>query len=146
MGWVSLRRTGREHPVIRVEDWPYEIEQPVGPFVADWGRRVDALAELGDAGLLAARLVRADDVVQETYGVPGAADPERIVLRRQRGVRRARPVDTAEAALVGACDGELRVGQVLDALAVLLDADPAALRVDMLPMVRELVADGWLAP
>jgi hypothetical protein len=112
--------------------------------VASWGHRVDALAALDDAGLLEARLVRADDVVQETYGAPGATDPERIVLRRQRGVRRARPVDTVLAALVGACDGELTVGQVLDALAALLDADAGVLRADTIPVVRELIGEGWL--
>ena len=146
LGWLSLRRSDRAEPVVRIEDWPYEIEQPVGPHVAAWGRRVDELAGLTDDALLATRLVRADDVVQETYGMPGAEDPERIVLRRQRGVRRARPVDTVEAALVGACDGELMLGQVLDALASLLDADAAELRAGRLPVVRDLVAEGWLSP
>jgi hypothetical protein len=36
------------------------------------------------------------------------------------------------------------VGQILDALATLLDADPTALRRDHLAAVRELVADGFL--
>ena len=54
--------------------------------------------------------------------------PSTIVLRRQRGFRRARQVDTVEAALVGACDGDLTVGQILDALAQLLDREPAELR------------------
>lgn len=144
LGWLSVRRTGRADPVVRIEDWPYEIVQPVGPEVTAWGRRADALARLDDAGLLGARLLRAADVVQETYGLPGAEDPERIVLRRGAGVRRARPVDTVDAALVGACDGELTVGQVLDALASLLDADPGGLRAERLPVVRDLVAEGWL--
>jgi len=146
LGWLSLHRTGRAEPVVRVEDWPYAIEQPVGAEVASWGRRVGVLQGLSADDLLGARLVRAAEVVQETYGEPGSADPERIVLRRGRGVLRARPVDTAEAALVGACDGELTVAQVLDALAVLLDLDPAALRSATLPAVRDLVEEGWLIP
>jgi hypothetical protein len=141
---LSLRRTGRTEPVVRVEDWPYDIEQPLGPHIAAWGHSIDSSAALDDVGLLAARPVRADDVVQETYGTPGAADAQRIVLRRQRGVRRARPVDTVEAALVGACDGELSVGQALDALASLLDADAGRLRATTLPTVRDLLAEGWL--
>ena len=44
-----------------------------------------------------------------------AEDPATIVLRQQTGMRRARQVDTVEAALVGACDGELPVGAILDA-------------------------------
>ena len=52
------------------------------------------------------RLVVPEGVRQETVGGPGAADPETIVLRQQRGLRRARRADTIEAALVGACDGD----------------------------------------
>jgi hypothetical protein len=144
MGWLSLRRTERDEPVVVIEDFPYEIEQPLGVHVRGWGRRVGLLASADDDVLLSARPVRADDVVQETYGPPGAADPERIVLRRQRGVRRARSVDTVVAALVGACDGELTTGQIVDALAALLDAEAAVLRADTLPVLRELVAEGWL--
>jgi hypothetical protein len=130
--------------VVLIEHFPYEIEQPLGAHVQGWGRRVDVLASSDDDVLLSARPVRADDVVQETYGPPGAADPERIVLRRQRGVRRARSVDTVMAAMVGACDGELTIGQIVDALAALLDAEAATLRADTLPVLRELVAEGWL--
>ena len=68
------------------------------------------------------------------------------MLRQQRGLRRARQVDTVEAGLVGACDGDLTAGQILDALATLLDAEPPAAREAYLPMVRELVAEGFLAP
>ena len=45
------------------------------------------------------------------------------MLRQQRGMRRARQADTVEAGLVGACDGDLTVGQILDALASLLGED-----------------------
>ena len=66
------------------------------------------------------------------------------MLRQQRGMRRSRQVDTVEAALVGACDGDLTVGQILDALANLLDQDPAVLRRERVAAVRELVLDGYL--
>jgi len=144
MGWLSLRRTDRDHPAVRIEAFPYEIEQPLGPHVLDWGRRMDVLAASDDDALLHLRPVSADDVVQETYGRPGAPHPERIVLRRHRGLRRARTVDTVGAALVGACDGELTVGQILDALATLLHDEATALRASTLPLVRELLAEGWL--
>jgi hypothetical protein len=45
---------------------------------------------------------------------------------------------------VGACDGDLTVGQILDALAQLLDREPAGLHATYLPVVRELVAEGFL--
>jgi hypothetical protein len=61
-------------------------------------------------------------------------------------MRRARRVDTVEAGLVGACDGDLTVRQILDALADLLGHDPGTLRRDGVAAVRELVADGFLTP
>jgi methylase of polypeptide subunit release factors len=143
-GWVNLRRVDREHPVLRLEDWPYDVEQPLGPEVASWGRRTDWLEQHPD--LLHARLRVAPDVVQETLGPPGEEHPERIVLRRHRGMRRARQVDTVEAGLVGACDGDLTVGQILDALASLLGRDAAGLRAEYAGRVRELVEDGLVRP
>ena len=146
-GWLHLRRTehlGRS-PVVHLEEWPYEVEQPLGREVADRARRTDFLAADDDA-LLASRLQVRVDVRQETVGEVGAADPETIVLRQQRGMRRARQADTVEAGLVGACDGDLTVGQILDALASLLGEDAGALRRDRAAAVRELVADGFLTP
>jgi hypothetical protein len=145
-GWLNIRRTDRVDPVLRLEDWPYEVEQPVGAEIAAWGARCDALAVADDSALLAERLVVRPDVRQETFGAPGEEDPEQIVLRQQTGLRRARQVDTVEAGLVGACDGELGVGQILGALGTLLGRDRAELHASYLPKVRELLAEGFLLP
>ncbi len=135
-GWVNLRRGGSVHELL---DWPHAVEQPIAPAVAEWAG--DRSAHVGAE----TRLVLRPDVLQETQGQPGAEHPETIVLRRQRGLRRARPVDTVEAALAGACDGELTVGQILDALAQLLDRGAAEIHASYLPGVRRLVAEGYLA-
>ena len=124
-----------------LEDWPYDVEQPIGPAIARLGAPRDRAAPVGEHDRLTSSRV---DVVQETIGAPGAEDPETIVLRQQRGLRRARQVDTVEAALVGACDGELTVGQILDALAELARRGPGELRAAYLPVVRELVVEGFL--
>jgi hypothetical protein len=145
-GWINLRKVadGRA-PAIRLEEWPYDVEQPVAPALGAWGDAVETLAGLrDDDALLAARLVARPDVQQETLGAPGAEDPHTVVLRQQRGLRRARKADTVEAALVGACDGELSVGQILDALAQLLESDAADTRAAYLPAVRELAEEGFL--
>ncbi len=139
-GWINLRRTERERPVVRIEEWPYEVEQPLGPTVGAWAASVDLLAGLSDEQVLGRPWTARPDVRQETVGAPGAEDPEVIVLRQQRGLRRARQVDTAEAALVGASDGDLTPAQILDAVASLTGA-PADLGADT---VRSLVADGFL--
>ncbi len=66
------------------------------------------------------------------------------MLRQQRGFRRARTADTLEAAFLGACDGDLTVGRLLAALAALLERDAAELRTTYVPVVRELVEEGFL--
>lgn len=142
MGWLLLTRAGREDPWLRIEDWPYAVEQPIAPAFAaepDWitaSRRPE-----GD--VLSAAWALAADVIEETTGEPGAADPRHIVLRQQRGFRRAVEADTGLAAVLGACDGELPLGVVIDAVAGLLEVEAAVLRTDLLPRLRTLIADGW---
>lgn len=144
-GWIMLRAAPRGDPSIRIEDWPHPVEQPLGPAVAAHFDRITALGALTrDDELLAARLRLADDVVQEQVGPPGAEDPSHVVLRQQRGIRRAVEVGTAEAALVGACDGSLALGALIEAVAEVLAVDLQTLRSDMVPRVRQFVADGYL--
>ena len=139
-GWVNLRRRADARPADRTGSSTGRTRSSSRsrPAIAAWGAAVDV--EVGPDSLL----VRRDDVQQETVGAPGAEDPATVVLRQQRGLMRARRADTVEAALVGACDGDLTLGQILDALAQLLDRDPGELRADYLPVVRELVEEGFL--
>jgi hypothetical protein len=139
-GWVNLRKGApRRRSARELLDWPHPVEQPIAAAVVEWAEdRADRVDE-------DVRLVLRPDVVQEMHGQPGAEDPEMIVLRRQRGLRRATQVDTVASALSGACDGELTIGQILDALAQLLARDPAELRTAYLPTVRRLVDEGYLA-
>lgn len=144
MGWLLLTRAGREDPWLRIEDWPYSVEQPIAPAFAAESDWITASRRTQDE-LLATTWTLAADIVEETTGQPGAADPQHIVLRQQRGFRRATDADTALAAVLGACDGELPLGVVMDAVAVLLDTDAELLRADLLPRIRTLIADGWFA-
>ena len=142
-GWINLHAVDVDAPRTELLSWPYDVEQPVAAAVHAWGDSVRVAATgVGPEAHLQARA----DVVQETRGPVGVEDPETIVLRQQVGFRRARPADTVEAALVGACDGDLSVGAILDAVAELLGADAAATRATYLPVVAELVAEGFLAP
>ncbi|KIC57954.1 DUF7059 domain-containing protein [Microbacterium hominis] len=104
----------------------------------------DALEQLDDAALAAARPIVAEDVTEARHHLPGAEAPSVIELRQGGGLARTVEVDPALAALVGAADGELTVGQLSDAIAQLLEVDAAALRADLLPRVRELVFIGML--
>jgi methylase of polypeptide subunit release factors len=137
MGWITLHNVEGS---LDAESWPYEIERPIGPHVLHRFERREGLP----ADLTALHLRVAADVVQETTGQPGAEDPATIVLRRQRGMRRAEQVDTVLAGFVGACDGELNTGQILAALADLMDRPVVDVLADYLPQIRNLVVDGFL--
>ncbi|TYL49906.1 class I SAM-dependent methyltransferase [Nocardioides sp. BGMRC 2183] len=140
-GWINLHRSGRAGaPRTELLEWPYDVEQPIAPAIGAWAGQRAAAAEVTEADRLRVRA----DVVQETQGPVGAEDPATIVVRQQAGLRRARQADTVTAAVVGACDGDLSVGQILDAVGELLERDAATLREVYLPEIADLVAEGFL--
>ncbi|GAA1824562.1 methyltransferase [Microlunatus capsulatus] len=145
MGWLLLHRAGRAVPHVRLEDWPYAVEQPLAPALERELVAVGLERSLTDEALLARRWVLAGDVVEETTGVPGEADPQHLVLRQQRGFRRATEPGTALAGILGACDGELALGTVVATVAGLLDVDADDLTAEVVPAVRQLVVDGFLS-
>jgi methylase of polypeptide subunit release factors len=143
MGWLLARRPAGPGPAHRtLETWPYAVEQPVAPAfaheldVVDRWRTRTADEVLGTAWRLA------PDVVEETVGPPGANDPASIVLRQQRGLRRAVALDTATAGVLGACDGELSLRTLVETVAGLLDLEPGPLAVALVDRVRTLAVDG----
>ncbi|WP_329134739.1 class I SAM-dependent methyltransferase [Streptomyces sp. NBC_01476] len=145
-GWITLRKSGTGQPAITAEEWPHPVEQPLGPHIADWFARQDFLRTHDDAALLAARFTLAPEVVQEQVGLPGAEDPEHVVLRSARGMRRATKVDTVGAGFAGVCDGTLPAGRIVDAIAQLLREDPVILRDRTPESIRLLVEQGFLQP
>ena len=146
LGWIVLHRAGRDQPRIRIEDWPYELEQPIGPALAAEQAAVELDERLGDADVLALPWRLASDVVAESRGEPGAADPQHVIYRQQRGFRRAVELDTALAGVLGACDGELPLGRLIDSVAAILEIDQVRLTDEVLPSVRQLTIDGILQP
>jgi hypothetical protein len=144
LGWLMLRNAGRSQPSVRIEDWPHPLEQPIGPALAAELDAVDRLAEMGEDEVLQHRWRLADDVVEETTGIPGQSDPQHIVLRQQRGFRRAFALDTATAGILGACDGELTLAEIIAAVTGLVDADSETLTREIVSRIHGLVLDGFL--
>jgi methylase of polypeptide subunit release factors len=146
-GVITLRRAAPAWQ--RLDELRVPLPGPMGHVVRDvleaetWLRDPSTGS---DAALLASRLRVAQDVTEERHGLPGEPDPEVILLRQGGGLGRVVRAGTALAGLVGACDGELSGGQIVGALAALLERPEPALRAELLPDVRHLVADLLLAP
>ncbi|MHB9860050.1 DUF7059 domain-containing protein [Streptomyces sp. YIM S03343] len=145
-GWITLRRTAAAEPSVVVEEWPHPVEQPLGDTVRAHFERLDYLRENDDAALLEGHFRLTAEVVQEQVGLPGAEDPEHVVLRQHRGMRRATKVDTVGAGFAGVCDGTLSAGRILDAIAQLVGEDPVMLRDRTPQQIRLLVEQGFLEP
>jgi hypothetical protein len=145
-GWITLYKSGSDRPSILAEEWPHPVEQPLGDAIRAHFERRDQLRSRDDAALLAGRFKLVGEVVQEQIGIPGAENPEHVILRQNRGMRRATKVDTVGAGFAGACDGTLTAGQILDAIAQLLGEDPVVLRDRTPSSIRLLVEEGFLEP
>ncbi|GAA4969640.1 DUF7059 domain-containing protein [Kineococcus glutinatus] len=146
-GLLTLRRPVSGEPTLRrLEEVPGPVRQPLGEHLAAGLAAHDWLAARDDDALAAARLRVAPDVTDERHHVPGEPDPSVLLLRQGGGFGRAVPASGELAGFVGACDGDLTVGQVLAGIAVILEREVAGVRAELLPVVRELVADGLLLP
>lgn len=144
-GYVLLRRPLEGEPTLaRFERVAGATETAPGTHLAEALVAHDRLAGLDDAALAASAFVVAADVTEARHHRPGDEAPTIIELRQGAGFGRALSVDPALAAVVGASDGDLPLGALIDAVAQLLEADAAALRADVLPRVRELVLTGFL--
>ncbi|MFF6907103.1 methyltransferase [Streptomyces sp. NPDC012389] len=148
-GWITLRRSAAAaagRPSVVVEEWPHAVQQPLGRAVEEHFARQDYLRDQDDAALLAGHFTLATEVVQEQVGLPGAEDPEHVVLRQHRGMMRATKVDAVAAGFAGVCDGSLPAGRILDAIAQLMSEDPVLLRDRTPQAIRLLVEEGFLEP
>jgi hypothetical protein len=95
--------------------------------------------------VLATAWTAAPDVTRESYGPVLQADPSYLLLRQGAGLGRSVSMDTALAGFVGACDGDLTARQIAHALAALLDVESDRMVTGLVPAIRELVEDGFLA-
>ncbi|MCU1581264.1 MAG: SAM-dependent methyltransferase [Microbacteriaceae bacterium] len=149
-GYLLLRRPAPGDPAFRRME---RLHGALGSNAAGLGAHLAAClsshdwqARLSDQSLALATLTVASDVTEERHYWPGEEHPTVITLRQGGGFGRTIAADTALAALVGACDGELSVRAISAALAELLEADDSALLGQLLPSIRELLDTGILLP
>lgn len=150
-GYVVVRKPlpGGTVQLRRFERVPETLGSNPAGLGATVARALDAAAWLAahdDVALASAHLVVAGDVTEERHYWPGNDDPTVMTLVQGGGLGRRVDADTALAAFVGACDGDLSVAAIVGALAQITGVDEQALAADLLPAVRDLVLDGLLAP
>lgn len=141
MGFVALRRLDEAEAASggkRAYDLSLDGHAPRGRDVA-W-----ALASLRALELWDTALTRASDVREERHYVPGSSDPELLILHQGGGLGRSVPVSSSVSAVVGASDGELTVGQIAAAVAMLTETDVDDVRAEIEAPLRDLIRWGFL--
>lgn len=140
MGFMAIRRHVGDEGEARVRfDLGLAGARPRGEDVA---RSVRALRLPEDLSSL--RLERAEDVTEERHYVPGCPDPQVMILHQGSGLGRSIMVGTAVAAIVGASDGELEVGQIVSAVAMLSEREVDEVRAEVEEPLRTLLNAGML--
>lgn len=141
MGFVALRRLDEAEAAsggVRAYDLSLDGHAPRGRDVA-W-----ALASLRAPELWDTALTRASDVREERHYVPGSPDPELLIMHQGGGLGRSVPVSSSVSAVVGASDGELTVGQIAAAVAMLTSVDADDVRAEVEAPLRDLIRWGFL--
>ena len=141
MGFVALRRLDEAEAASggkRAYDLSLDGHAPRGRDVA-W-----ALASLRAPELWEVALTRASDVREERHYVPGSPDPELLIMHQGGGLGRSVPVSSSVSAVVGASDGELTVGQIVAAVAMLTSAEVDDVRAEVEAPLRDLIRWGFL--
>ena len=141
MGFVALRRLDEAEAASggkRAYDLSLDGHAPRGRDVA-W-----ALASLRTPELCDTALTRASDVREERHYVPGSPDPELLIMHQGGGLGRSVPVSSSVSAVVGASDGELTVGQIAAAVAMLTSVEVDDVRAEIEAPLRDLIRWGFL--
>ena len=141
MGFVALRRLDEAEAASggkRAYDLSLDGHAPRGRDVA-W-----ALASLRAPELWDTALTRASDVREERHYVPGSPDPELLIMHQGGGLGRSVPVSSSVSAVVGASDGELTVGQIAAAVAMLTSVEVDDVRAEIEAPLRDLIRWGFL--
>lgn len=103
-----------------------------------------AVDRMPDEDILSQTWLRTETVDEVREHAPGEQSPRAIWLRTKAPLTRSVVADTILASAVGACDGDLCLGQINDALATILEVDPEACAEALVQGVRELVWLGML--
>lgn len=140
--YVGKPDTKRE-PSRKFESIAHPVEQPLAPYLQ---RDLQTLEQLHTAAQqwVHWHLEVAEDVTEERHQRPGAEHPSVILLRQGAGLRRSEILDTAQAGFVSACDGELSVNQLVNALDSLIGEGDADFISNLLSGVERLIRHGFL--
>lgn len=145
-GVITLHRPAAERaPFVDLMEVRTPVAETMGATIAAGLVARELLATIGDDDLLDIVWVAADDVTIEQHLRPGSSAPRAVTAVQGGGLRLRVALDTYAAAYLGVADGSLTPRQALVAIASLLDEEVSDVVGAVLPTMRYLIANGFLA-
>lgn len=86
----------------------------------------------------------ADDVREERHYLPGEPDPQIIIATQGAGFGQRIQLNTHMAATLGACDGELNIGQIVGAISVITGVEKQVVEDAVYGQIPQLILAGML--
>lgn len=152
LGSIRIQRTSSKERagstgVVRIEQAMGQMstDRPGAAFHRAFWAGVTA-SRMTDAELLASYWLKSDRVIDEREHVPGEDAPSSMRLVIDSPLGRRIDADTLLMAAIGACDGDLTLGELAGALATVLEVTEADAAAVLLEGVRELAWLGMLVP
>lgn len=142
-GLITLRRTDRKDPVVRVSDLRAAPHPPTGADVAAWFERQEWLAAHPDP--LGARYTRAPGL-RLTQQASHDGTEWRVDTQVLAAGLWSQEVDPVTVALIDGADGTVTMREQIAVLAAAFDTPEPALAAMAGPVVTQLVERGLLVP
>ena len=145
-GYVTIRKPSQERPAFhRFEELTYPLHSDLSDAVAYLLNQVELHYPFTTQQLLDSKLLLSSDVIEVRDYTPGQEDPRTIKYTQQLGFQRTLKASTGLATIMGACDGELTLQQILGGAAFLLERDATDLAAEVIPQLSEIILDGFLS-
>lgn len=149
LGSIRLQRlraaeSAAVRPVIRVEHASQPFAERPGLDLSTTFTAAVCTEYMEDELILASKWCRRIGVSEQREHIPGEEAPRSITITTDTPLARTVQADPLLAAAIGACDGDLTLGQIVDALATLLEVDAEQTTEALVSGVRELVWLGML--
>lgn len=144
-GIITLHKplSDRE-PFVDLMDVRGPIAAAMGPVIAAGLAARERLSDMKADEVLDTVWSAAEDVTLEHQLVPGSSEPQAVTVVQGGGLRLRVPLDTYAAAYLGVADGSMTPRQALVAVASLLEEDVDEITAQVVPMLRYLIANGFL--
>lgn len=147
LGLINLRRAPGRRNWVQFDDAP-KPDRPVGDDVERGFVLRQFLDGADDAGLLAAKLRVNHDVRLEQESQPHKAAwrPKESTLYRTSATAPRASADPYVLRLIAGCNGQRPLGEIIGTIAASLGRSSSDVTPAMLPIVRQLVLEGFLLP